>query len=106
MGGVVCGIAMIIMSFFMTDKEILKELEKEESFDELEEYRKLIFFTLLVFSLTAIFVSALGFCLKCCYNRCFVCCYGFILLPTWIVVLSFGILSFTIATVGQDEIEK
>lgn len=104
-GGVICGIVMIIMSFLMTDKEILKQLEEDKNFEDMEDGRKLVFLFLLMFSLVAILVSACGFCLKCCENRLFVCCYGLILLPTWIVVLLFGGLSLAVATVGKDELE-
>jgi len=57
-----------------------------------------------MFSIFVLLVSACGFMLKCIKNRCFVCTYGIILLPIWLVVLIFGFVGLAFAFASKDMI--
>lgn len=72
----------------------------------MEKGRKLLFMILLVISIIAIVIAALGFCFKCLKNRCFVCTYGLILIPTWLVYMIFGGIGIGLSTVSKDAVES
>lgn len=66
----------------------------------------MIFTVLLIFSLVTIAIAALGFFFSWCKNRIFVCCYGIILLPTWIFVIVVGAIATLASVAAKDNIES
>ena len=101
---IICGVVMCILSFVMTNSDLLEKLEEDKSLGDVETARNTIFIALLIFYLTTMFVSLIGFCTKCCKNKCFYCLYGWLLLPTWIIVFVFGGLCYAFATASDDTI--
>lgn len=79
-------------------------MELENS--DIEDARKFVFLALLVFSLTTIGIASCGFLFKWIENRCFVCVYGIILLPTWIFLVVIGSVAVLASVASTDHIEK
>ena len=102
---IIAGIAMCILAFMLTDSDLLKKLEEDKSLGDIETARNTIFVALLIFSLSTILVSLLGFCTMYCRNKCFYCLYGWLLLPVWIIVFIFGGLCYLFATVSDETLE-
>lgn len=100
----IAGIIMIAFAFIFTNADVVKEMEKE--YEDIEEGRKFVFITLVIFSLSTILVASLGFCTKCCKNFCFNITYGCILLPTWIFVIVIGAVALYVSVAAKDKIEE
>lgn len=78
----------------------------EQENEDIESARKFVFLTLLVFSLVTIGIASCGFLFKWVKNRCFVCTYGIILLPTWIFLVVIGSVSVIASVASTDHISE
>ena len=100
----ITGIIMIVYTFLFTDADIVENMGKQNS--QIDDGRKFIFIGLMIFAFITIIVAAMGCCFKWCHNKIFACTYGFILLPTWIMVLTVGAFSTWLSFAAKDKIEE
>ena len=100
----ICGIIMIAFAFMFTNKDVLKQMEKENS--DIEDGRKLVFIGLVIFSLLTMVVASLGFCTKCCKSIIFYVCYGTLLLPVWIIVIVIGAAALFVSIAAEDKVTE
>ena len=89
-----CAILMIVYAYRLTAAEVLKKLEKDEDFNDVEKFRWAIFFVFLIFCTITILISFMSFGFIRQKNRYFACAYGTLLMPTWMILLTFSIISF------------
>ena len=101
---VVAGIVMIAISVMFYNSDVVENVSKED--DRIDDGRKFIFVCLLIFSLVTLLVGGLGFCFCWTKSRLFACLYGLVLLPTWIFILTVGVVAVAFVYVGKDRIEE
>ena len=99
----IAGIAMVAIAFMFYNSDVIENIGKED--DKIADGRNFIFFCLVVFALVTILVGMLGFCFCCTKSKLFSCSYGIVLLPTWIFVLTVGIVALAVSFAGKEKIE-
>jgi len=100
----IAGVMMIYFSFKLNTSEFMEkivEFDNVKEFD-LDNIRKLIFYSLLIFSLVAIVAAVMGMCACKIKNRCYTVCYGCVLMPTWIIIFVVGIVAVYFSIVGKE----
>ena len=84
----------------------VQEIDEVESQVDIKAYRDVVFIVLLLFSLVAIVAAVMGIGSCKIKNRCYTCCYGILLLPTWIVVMTMGGISVFLSYAARDAVEE
>lgn len=102
----IAGIAMIVFSFLLTNSDFIKKIGEAKAFEDVEDSRKMIFYSLVVFSIVTIFIALCGCCFKWCKNKCFAVMYGTILLPVWLFVVIMGGLAAGASVASGDTVEE
>ena len=64
--------------------------EDKDLGEGIEQVQQLIFLVLTAFAAVGICVALLGCCFVCIKNRCCVCIYAILLIPTFLIYLGFG----------------
>lgn len=72
----------------------------------MEDSRKFIFYSLVIFAVFTILIALCGCCFKCCKNRCFAIMYGTVLLPVWLFVIIVGGLAAGASVASGDTVEE
>ena len=104
LAAIICGIAMAALSFALKDSETMKKLDEDKEIVNIFFFRNLVFLVLLMFAVLALIVSIFGLCSWCCKNKCFYCCWGSCLFPTYLTVFIFGVLSYVFATASTESL--
>ena len=97
------GVIMIVIAVMFYNSELVENVSKED--EAIEDGRKFIFVSLVIFALFTIAIGLLGFCFCYTDSKIFACTYGLVLLPTWIFVLTCGIVAVAVSFAGKDRIE-
>ena len=84
---------MLVSSGLISSNPLILNLEKED--EEIKDTTMLVVLFLLIVSWLTITVSILGGFFICCKNRFYVCIYGVIILPTWVIIMAIGLVTFT-----------
>ena len=98
------GIVMIVYTFLFTNADVVEQMGKQN--DQVDSGRKFIFVVLMIFAFVTIIVGCLGCVFKWVKNKLFACVYGFILLPTWIMVITVGAFATWLSFAAKDKIEE
>ena len=107
--GIVAGILMIYFAAKLRNSEFLdkvQEIDEVESQVDIKAYRDIVFIVLLLFSLVAIVAAVMGIGSCKIKNRCYTCCYGILLLPTWITVMTMGGISVFLSYAAEDAVQE
>ena len=99
------GVLMLFFTVKVTGMDLVDELSKTEGFERLDDVKGLFFAILLAFSIITICLAMCGFCCRCFVSRRWAFVYGIILLPTWIVLVSFGAVFVGMSVWGKEKIE-
>jgi hypothetical protein len=105
---IVAGVLMIVFAAKLRNSEFLdkvQDIDEVESQVDIKAYRNAVFIVLLLFSLIAIVAAVMGIGSCKIKHRCYTCCYGILLLPTWITVFTMGAISVYLSYAAEDAIE-
>ena len=83
----------------------ISDVDEVEKDIDVKAVRNAIFFVLLIFALVALIAAIMGIGSCKIKNRCYTCCYGILLLPTWIVIFVMGGISVWVSLTAEDVIE-
>ena len=102
----ITGILMIVFSFLLTNSDFIKKIGKAKAFEDVEDSRKFIFYSLVIFAVFTVLIALCGCCFKCCKNKCFAIAYGTILLPVWLFVVIVGGLAAGASVASGETVEE
>ena len=102
----ICAIIMVVFAYLGTQGETLDTLKKAKSMDDLDSTAALLAIWFFGLSALILAVAILGFCFRCCKNRCYAICYGVTVLLVWILLLIGGGIAVSVALASQEDIEK
>ena len=102
----ITGILMIVFSFLLTNSDFIKKIGQAKAFEDVEDSRKFIFYSLVIFAVFTICIALCGCCFKWCKNKCFAIIYGTILLPVWLFVVIVGGLAAGASVASGETVEE
>jgi len=105
---VAAGIMMIVFAARLQNSEFLdkvQDVDEVETAVDLKKYRNLFFIGLVLFALIAIVAAIMGIGACKIKHRCYTCCYGLLLLPTWIMIILIGTGAVFVSYASEDVIE-
>ena len=88
--GAIAGITMIFFSLNFINSDLMEAVS--QSVSGIEQYRNMGAQGLLTLSLLATIISLLGVGLYCCKHPCFAVGFGLLLLPSFLLILIFGLV--------------
>lgn len=107
--GIVGGGLMIWLSIKLNNSDMLKEIENVEDLKneyDLAYVKRMVFIALLIFAIIIVIASVMGILACKIHNRCYTVFYGILLLPTWIIVLIFGIIAAYASNFSSTVVEN
>lgn len=93
----ICAIIMVVFAYLGTQGETLDTLKQAKSMEDLDSTAALLAVWFFLLSALILVVAILGFCFRCCKNRCYAMCYGVTVLPVWILLLIGGGIAVSVA---------
>lgn len=99
------GCLIIYFAAKLTGSDVLEKMKEEKSLgDDVERIQRLIFLVLVIFAVVGICVAFIGCCFLYIKNRCCVCTYAILLIPTWLIYIVFGGVAVWAATNSDERI--
>lgn len=102
----ICGVIMVAFSYLGTQSDTVQNLKEAKSMEDLNSSSKVMAVFFFGLSFFIIVVAVLGFCFRCCKNRCYAICYGVTIFPVWLLLIIFGGIAVGIALAGEDDMVK